>query len=133
MSYLIEFPYAGLYGVHVVRTQLGARGRLKEPITLSPRTWEGKRLPFNGVMNPQQLATLTATLNNFCKTAAIEPDTPEFDEARYLVMSLYRSGATTAEALAAAVENRLLRDMETPPAPWERLETIFQTSSLNDR
>jgi hypothetical protein len=69
---------------------------------------------FKGVMNPQQLAMLTAALDGFCKNAAIEPNTYEFDEARYLVMSLYCKGATTTEALTAAIENRLLCEIETP-------------------
>ena len=76
-------------------------------------------MSFNGVMNPQQLTTLTAALDGFCKTAAIEPGTDEFDEARYLIMSLYRTGATSAEAMRAAVENRLLREIERHPPDWK--------------
>jgi hypothetical protein len=77
---------------------------LEEPITLSPRTWEGSAMPFNGVMNPQQLTTLTATLDGFCKIAAIEPDTYEFDVA---ASSSLRSsmGATTAEGIRKEVQD----------------------------
>ena len=45
-------------------------------------------MPFNVVINPQ-LTTLTAALDGFCKTAAIEHGTDEFDEAGHLVLSLF--------------------------------------------
>ena len=71
-------------------------------------------MSFNGVMNPQQLTTLTAALDGFCKTAAIERGTDEFDEAGRLVISLFSGGATTAKALKTALESRLLREIERP-------------------
>ena len=75
-------------------------------------------MSFNGVMNPQQLATLTAALDGFCKTAAIEHGTDQFNEAGRLVLSLFSGGATTAEALKTALESRLLHEIERPrPSP----------------
>lgn len=70
-------------------------------------------MAFNDVagVSPQP-AILTVALDGFCKYAAIEPDSYEYDVARQLILSLYRKGATTAEALTAAVENVLLREGE---------------------
>ena len=64
-------------------------------------------MPFNDIMNPQQLAILTAALDDFCRIGNIQKGTPEHDQASFLILSLYRQGATTDKALAAAVENAM--------------------------
>jgi hypothetical protein len=80
---------------------------LKEPIMLSPEHGKESIMPFSVLTNPQQFSILTAGLEAFCRIGDIRADTPEHEEAKLLILSLYHKGATTADALAAAVEKLL--------------------------
>ncbi len=62
-------------------------------------------MPFKSVIDPQQLITLRAALDDYCRIAGIRQGTPEQEQAGLLILSLYHRGATTAEALAVALEN----------------------------
>ena len=114
MSNFVALPCAGLYDVNVARTRsrsLRALGRADH--AFAPNR-EGSAMPFKGVMNPQQLAILTAALDDFCQKAGIQPGTYEFDEAPATSSCrCYRQGATTAEALSggprepASTRNRI--------------------------
>ena len=64
-------------------------------------------MPFTVVIDPAQLAILTAALDDFCRIGNIRADTAEHEEAGLLIQSMYIKGATTAEALSASVENAL--------------------------
>ncbi len=68
-------------------------------------------MPFTGVIDPPQLAILTAALDDFCQRAGIKEDKFELERAGCRILSLFRQGATTAEALTAAVENELRREI----------------------
>ncbi len=87
-------------------------------------------MPFTVVIDPAQLAILTAALDDFCRIGDIREGTPEHEEAGLLIQSLYIKGATTAEALAAAVENAL-RCAE-PQIPFGAIASGFQASTQND-
>ena len=51
-----------------------------------------------------QPALVSAALDVFCKQAAIEGDSYEYNVAHRLIQSLYDKGANTSETLVAAIE-----------------------------
>lgn len=53
--------------------------------------------------NSHNLTALRATLDELCSALDIEPFTPEHEEVERVLMSFYRRGATTPEALASAL------------------------------
>jgi hypothetical protein len=61
-------------------------------------------MPFTGIFNPEQLAVLSKTLDDYCASCGIEQFTPEHEDAVYLVMALFQQGAQTAEELKAALD-----------------------------
>ena len=56
-----------------------------------------------GIAQPEQLTVLTKALGVYCHAAEIEPGTREYEDAGRLVMSLFNNGVTSAEELAAAL------------------------------
>jgi hypothetical protein len=64
-------------------------------------------MPFRDIVEPDELAMLTALLDDICHDAGIEPDSPERDEAAYLVMRFYWSGYRTADQLKAALDRAM--------------------------
>ena len=78
-----------------------ASGRLKETIALSPETRKEARLPFTGVFHPDQLATLTTTLDRFCLVRGILRDSPERNDAARAILYLFSRGCCTLENLDA--------------------------------
>ena len=75
-------------------------------------------MPFRSVTDPQHHAMLNAALEDFCRTGNILAGTPEFEEGGRFIMSLYCNGAITAEALAAALENRLQGKESSRSSEW---------------
>ncbi len=61
-------------------------------------------MPFKSVIDSQQFAILRA-LDDYCRIADIRKGTREYEDGRLLILSLYRRGATTAEALAVTLED----------------------------
>jgi len=86
-------------------------------------------MPFHDIMNPQQLAILTAALDDFCRIGNIQKGTTEHDLASFFILSLYRQGATTDKALAAAVENA----MRSPEISFGASGSGVQPSPQHDR
>ena len=83
-----------------------ASGRL-EAHRFSPEL--GMRpMPFSGVADPDQLRVLTEALESYCREAGVEPGTKAHDDAARLVMSLFSTGASTAEELSSALSNSLV-------------------------
>ena len=64
-------------------------------------------MPFRDILDAKQLAMLTSVLDDFCLAAGIEQDTPDRDEAAYLVMQFYRSGYETADELRTALSRSI--------------------------
>ena len=64
-------------------------------------------MPYRGILNPSSSQYCTAARDDYCRKAGVQESTPEHEDAGLLVLALFHQGATTAEALAAALENRL--------------------------
>ena len=62
-------------------------------------TQGGGGMPFNETADPEQLAVLTAVLNEICLAAGIQPQSPESEDAAGLLMHLHRIGCRTADEL----------------------------------
>jgi hypothetical protein len=62
---------------------------------------EEREMSFTGIFHPDQLATLTATLDRFCLVRGISPDSPEREDAARTIMYLFRQGCCTVENLNA--------------------------------
>jgi hypothetical protein len=87
--------------VDVVRTCV-ANGRLKEFITLSPI--EGVCvMPFSGIVEPEQLTILALAVDQHCRQAGIDPESPEGQAVAQMVLTLFQGGAATTEELKAAL------------------------------
>ena len=63
-------------------------------------------MPFSGIVEPEQLAILTALVDAYCKEQAIDPASDEGGQVALLVMTLFSVGASTAEELAVALRAR---------------------------
>ena len=61
-------------------------------------------MPFNDIVDPEQLAVLSAVLNEICLAAGIEPESTESDDAAGLLTHLHRVGCRTADELRATLE-----------------------------
>ena len=64
-------------------------------------------MPFRDIADPEQLAMLTAVLNDICDEAGIEPGSDEHEEAAYLVMRFYWAGYRTADQLSTALHKAM--------------------------
>jgi hypothetical protein len=84
-----------------------ASGRLKEPITLSPKRQEAF-MAFAGIYTPQELALLRKVVDD--ASAGIERSGLDYLDASYLVLSLFGKGAQTAEELKSALDAALAGD-----------------------
>ena len=60
-------------------------------------------MPFGGIVDPRQLAALTAALDDVCRSAGLESGSPECDDAAGFVMRLYWDGHRTSDELKAAL------------------------------
>ena len=61
-------------------------------------------MPFREIADPEQLATLTAVLNEICLAAGIELHSPESEDAAGLLMHLHRIGCHTADDLKTTLK-----------------------------
>ena len=66
-------------------------------------------MPLAGVVNPAQLAVLTAVLDDYCREAGIGRASRARDDAARLIMARFNNGATVDE-LRAALHATLQRD-----------------------
>jgi hypothetical protein len=64
-------------------------------------------MPFRDILEPEQLAILTAVLDDICAAAGIEPHCPERENVAGLVMHFYGRGYRTADELQAALEEAM--------------------------
>jgi hypothetical protein len=64
-------------------------------------------MPFRHITDPEELAMLTAIVDDICRDAGIEPDSPDRDEAACLVMRFYSNGYRTANELKAALDRAM--------------------------
>jgi hypothetical protein len=61
-------------------------------------------VPFSRIANPEQLAVLTAALNDYCLANGIEPGTPAQLRAAKLVLAVFNGGANTPAEIRAALD-----------------------------
>ena len=61
-------------------------------------------MPLTGIVDPTQLAMLTAVLDDVCRAAGIEQSTVEREQVAGLVMYFYGRGYQSAEGLQAALD-----------------------------
>jgi hypothetical protein len=66
-------------------------------------------MPFRNISDPEERSILTAALNDYCRDNRIEPNSPEFEDARLLLVMLFekhghRSVDTLKAALLAAIQ-----------------------------
>ena len=59
---------------------------------------------FSDIVDPDQLATLLAVLNEVCLAAGIEPESPESSDAAGLLLHLHRIGCRTTDEFKATLE-----------------------------
>jgi hypothetical protein len=64
------------------------------------------------IIDPEQLAILTAVLGDICLAAGIEPQSTEREEVASLILHFYGSGYRTTDELKAALD-RAMREL--PP------------------
>ena len=60
-------------------------------------------MPFSGVVEPEQLAVLTAIVEAYCEEKGIDPASDEPEEIARLVMTMFCRGIATAEELRAVL------------------------------
>ena len=59
------------------------------------------------VLDSEQLALLTSILDDICRTAGIEPHSPEREDIAGLVLQFYGRGYHTADSLRAALDEAM--------------------------
>ena len=59
---------------------------------------------FSDIVDPDQLSTLMAVLNEICLAAGIEPESPESRDAACLLVHFHRIGCRTTDEFKATLE-----------------------------
>jgi hypothetical protein len=96
-------------------------------------------MPYAGIVEPEQLAILTAIVEAYCKENGIDPTGDEREEVARLVMKLYCRGIATAEELrtvllgpmhsaGSAIDRPCLAGLE---GCWESAKTSTRRKSRN--
>ena len=62
---------------------------------------------FNGIVDPEQLTILTTVLDEYCREAGIDRETPEHDQMARLVITLFNNGNSTLDELRGALDSRV--------------------------
>ena len=78
-------------------------------------------MPFNGIVEPEQLTILALAVDQHCRHAGIDPSGPAGEVVARVVLALFNDGAATTEELKAAL---LLRARATqPPTAGDAMST----------
>ncbi len=78
-------------------------------------------MPFNGIVELEQLTILALAVDQHCRQAGIDPSSPEGEAVARVVLALFNDGAATTEDLKAAL---LLRPRVTlPPTGGDAMST----------
>jgi hypothetical protein len=67
-----------------------------------------------GIVEPEQLAILTAVVEGYCKENGIDPTGDEREEVARLVMKLFCQGIATAEELRTVLLGPIARALAQP-------------------
>ena len=71
-------------------------------------------MPYSGVLEPEQLASLNAIVEAYCKENGIDPTSDERQEVALLVMKLSCRGIATTEELRTVLLGPLARALAQP-------------------
>ena len=71
-------------------------------------------MPYSIVVEPEQLAILTAVVEAYCKENGIDPTSDEREEVARLVMRLFCQGIATAEELRIMLLGPIARALAQP-------------------
>jgi hypothetical protein len=71
-------------------------------------------MPCSGVVEPEQLAILTAVVETYCEENGIDPAGDEREEVARLVMKLFCQGIATAEELRTVLLGPVARALAQP-------------------
>lgn len=66
-----------------------------------------KAMLFNGIVHPEQVTILATVLDEYCREAGIDRETPEHDQIARLVITLFNNGAATLDELRGALDERV--------------------------
>jgi hypothetical protein len=66
-------------------------------------------MPFTGIVHPEELNSLTETLETFCQAEGIQPGTPEYDDVARMIMDLLSVGGVSADEINDALMSRRKR------------------------
>jgi hypothetical protein len=66
-------------------------------------------MPFEDIVHPEQIAVLTAALEEICLVAGIDAESTGRDDTARLLTHLYRNGHRTTEQLRAALDPETLQ------------------------
>jgi hypothetical protein len=75
---------------------------LEGQIALSPSTG-GSSIPFSHLSNPYTRIILTDVFTQYCRENDIAPNSPDYQDARELVLTLFQNGPRTVPHLKAAL------------------------------
>jgi hypothetical protein len=79
------------------------------------RRFEGAfAMAYSGVVEPEQLAVLTAVVETYCRENGIDPTGNEREEVARLVMKLFCQGIATAEELRTVLLGPIARALAQP-------------------
>jgi hypothetical protein len=71
-------------------------------------------MPYSCVIEPEQLAVLTAIVEAYCEEKGIDPTSDEREEVARLVMKLFCQGIATAEELRTVLLGSIARALAQP-------------------
>jgi hypothetical protein len=71
-------------------------------------------MPYSSVVEPEQLAILTAAVGAYCKEKGIDPASDEPEEIARLVMKFFCRGIATAEELRTLLLGPIARAPAQP-------------------
>ena len=83
-------------------------------------------MSYSGVVEPEQLAILTAIVEAYCKENGIDPTSDEPEEVARLVMKLVCHGIATAEELGTVLIRPLVQSLaqRSVAGSWESARTV---------
>jgi hypothetical protein len=83
-------------------------------------------MSYRGVVEPEQLAILTAIVEAYCEENGIDPTSDEREEVARLVMELSRQGIANAEELRTVLIRPLVQSLaqRSVAGSWESARTV---------
>ena len=64
-------------------------------------------MPFRHILDPEQLALVTAVFDDICRTTGLEQDSPEREDVAVLAMHFYRHGYHSADGLRSVIDEAM--------------------------